>query len=201
MSDDVAGAFAKLATFEGFAAFGSPVSPILCFLAHQDMFGAIDRACAAEQNKFSLWVDDITVSGARVTGELMYEIRRLIEAKGFYVHKCKWRQATCGMVITGSHVSESAIAPSNKHHVKMREGLSRLDSTTDEVARLSLVHSLLGMTANALGIYRADSGAYQRAMKRRQWLHAERRRLELAIENVRAPAHSKEIVASTELPW
>jgi RNA-directed DNA polymerase len=62
MSDDVAGAFAKLATFEGFAPFGSPLSPILCFLAHQDVFDAIDWLCAKTHNKFSLWVDDITIS-------------------------------------------------------------------------------------------------------------------------------------------
>jgi RNA-directed DNA polymerase len=202
MSDDVAGAFAKLATFGGIAPFGSPLSPILCFLAHKDMFDEMDRLCVTDDNKFSLWVDDITISGPRVSGTLMHEIRRLIESKGFRHHKEQSRHTASGIVVTGSHVSKKLVAPANKHHLKMFEKLKTLDETSDPSERLALVNSLIGMTTNAMAIYPRHAEAFKRAAKRQQWLHGQRRELRKEVGEICGKTAKTIIVSdSVELPW
>ena len=203
MSDDVAGAFAKLTTFEGRTPFGSPLSPILCFLTHKDIFDSINRICGTQGNKLSLWVDDLTISGPRVIGELIYEVKRLIETKGLGHHKEQCRHTSSGIVVTGTHVSSKVIAPANKHHLKFRDKLRQLDRTSESHDRLALVTSLLGMIDNALAIFSAGAPARERAKKRRQWLHNERRRLRKETEDKHVLA-SKEMLATTidkEVPW
>jgi hypothetical protein len=132
----------------------------------------------------------------------MYEIKRMIEAKGLGVHKDRWTHTSSGMVVTGAHVSDDLLAPSNKHHVKLRDKLKTLDATSDAAERLTLVDSLVGMTSNALSTYPVGTELHERAMKRRQWLHGERRDLQRKIEeDFTRQKDSKIIEISAELPW
>ena len=63
MVDDVAGRLTKICTVNGIVPFGSPLSPILCALVHDDAFSYAARLCELDGNLMTVWVDDITLSG------------------------------------------------------------------------------------------------------------------------------------------
>jgi RNA-directed DNA polymerase len=202
MSEDVAGAFALLATFEGRAPFGSPLSPVLCSLVHRDVFDRIDRKCSESLSKLSVWVDDLTISGDSIRGELIREVRDAIEVKGLRHHKEQRRGLSKGIVVTGAFISSKGPSPANKSHLRMRAKLEELDCTTDPNKRIGLVQSLIGMTNQARIVYSKRSLGFERASRRLQWLHTERRRLEASLnecgdQGTRAVA----LIDDKSAPW
>jgi hypothetical protein len=204
MSEDAAGALAKLATFDGKAAFGSPLSPILCFLAHQDIFDKIENLCMEDNDDFSLWVDDITVSGAHVSGDLVYRIKQQIESKGLQHHKEVQKHISSGMIVTGTFVESEQTAPANKHHLKLRDKLNTLDQTQEPAARLKLINSLIGMTNSSLAMYSINNPARERALKRKQWLNNEQRALTEKLELIYTQGTQKAAIPipdGSDAPW
>ena len=84
----------------------------------------------------------------------------------------------------------------------MRDKLKSLDATIDPLERVALVSSLVGMTTNALAIYPAGTEPHQRAAKRKQWLHAERLKLQKLIEDEYDGRQArKHIINSEDVPW
>jgi RNA-directed DNA polymerase len=202
MSEDVAGAFAMLATFEGKVPFGSPLSPVLCSLVHRDMFDHIDRKCAENMSRLSIWVDDLTISGENIRGELIHEVRTAIEAKGLKHHKEELRRLSKGIVITGAFISTKGASPTNKAHLKIRAKLAELDDSSDPTKRLELVNSLIGMTNQMRSTYSKDSLGSERARRRLQWLQGERRRLEDATVAIgMKPIKSTDVADEKSAPW
>ena len=68
---------------------GSCISPILSFLANRRMFDSIANLCRSENCRFSLYVDDITISGPNATGHLLAKIAQIIFQAGYGYHKIK----------------------------------------------------------------------------------------------------------------
>lgn len=205
MNDDVAGALAKLATFEGHLPFGSPLSPILCSFVHRDMFDQIAAECSLKGNVLSVWVDDLTVSGDQITERLIYQMKTKIEAKGFQTHKEYRRLVRKGVVVTGGYLSQKGIAPANKTHLKIRTKMLELDSTREAEKRLPLVNSLVGLTNHVRHMTDAGSPIRKRADGRRQWLHNERRKLQNEIaqsaQSSGPAALSSETPREDTVPW
>jgi hypothetical protein len=55
---------------------------------------------------------------------------------------------------------------------------------------------------NALAIYPVDAEPYHRAVKRQQWLHGERQKLQEKLESNYMSCAPKEIIVnSDEVPW
>ena len=88
---DVAGLFTKLVTVDDRISFGSPLSPVLATLVHRAMFDAIHAACVRRGLRMSLWVDDLTISGRFIPGELLIEVRDIISKAGLKSHKVQFR--------------------------------------------------------------------------------------------------------------
>lgn len=63
MYGDVAGLLTHLSTIDGKVSFGPPVTPVLCSLIHRSMFDQIATVCERRGLRYSVWVDDLTVSG------------------------------------------------------------------------------------------------------------------------------------------
>lgn len=66
-SSDLAGLLTKLSTYQGHLPTGSPLSPILAFFTYHDVWGRIAELCAAKGHTLTVYVDDITISGVRVS--------------------------------------------------------------------------------------------------------------------------------------
>jgi RNA-directed DNA polymerase len=178
MRDDVAGMLAKLATIDGRAPFGSPLSPILCAIAHRDMFDEIDRLCRVEGVQLSVWVDDVIISGEKINASLLFGIKGAIRKKGLHYHKVRRRSAKRGMVMTGVHVSRRGLSPSIRSHLKMKDGLIQIQSPGSDGDRLKSIASLIGQNVFMAHVYDQNDPRRLRLLSQRQWLHSKRRRLE-----------------------
>jgi len=204
MVDDVAGRLTKLCTINGRVPFGSPLSPILCALVHDDIFSKAASRCALRGDTMSLWVDDLTISGDNVAHSLVQSIRRLIACKGMKTHKSQRLAGRRGVVITGTFIRPRGLAPANKSHLKMKAKLHDLAGETNPALRFKLVESLIGLVQHQLTIYPNDGSAHARLRKRLQWLHNEFRNLKmLSISTVPLNVRSSNAstVAASSVPW
>lgn len=101
MSGDVAGLIAHIATADDRACFGSPLTPVLMTLVHRPMFDAIADLCAEHGLAYSVWVDDLTVSGDEISGAFVVALRNCIARHGLRSHKLDYRTGNRAVFITG----------------------------------------------------------------------------------------------------
>jgi hypothetical protein len=186
MAADVAGRLTKLCTIHGRVPFGSPVSPILCALVHNDMFSSVEQHCQERGNTLTVWVDDVTISGSVIQRATVRSISRLAASKRLSVHKAHRARGWKGFVVTGTFVGPKGPSPSNKSHCKMKSLLDSLNRTTSPAERLVLIRSLIGLTNHFLTTFRKDDDAHQRLRGRLMWLHHERRAAESQADAVAA---------------
>jgi RNA-directed DNA polymerase len=204
IADDVAGRLTKICTINGRVPFGSPLSPILCALVHDDLFARMAARCALNGNTLSLWVDDVTMSGDDVAKRLVRDITRLISAKRLKAHKAHRSTARRGIVITGTFIGPKGPAPANKSHLSVGAKLKALEAETDPAARMKLTESLIGMVNHQMTIYPKDGEHYSRLKGRRQWLWDEFRNMRALVEAHAAARLASEhalISADDSVPW
>lgn len=116
MMKDVAGLFANLATIDGIVSFGSPLTPVLVSMVHRKMFNEIAHECARRGLSYSVWVDDLTISGKIVEGEIVEIIRSIVAKNGLKSHKITYRFGKRPVFITGiGVVGSNLVAPQALH--------------------------------------------------------------------------------------
>lgn len=121
MYEDVAGLIAHLCTIDGVASFGSPVTPVLCSLVHREMFDNIHALCVDQSLVLSVWVDDITISGDFIPGELIGNIRAIIARHGLKSHDVRYRTGNRPVYVTGVGVVGNHLVAPNRMHLQIKE--------------------------------------------------------------------------------
>tara|TARA_R110000824_G_scaffold379047_1_gene570880 strand:+ start:528 stop:1592 length:1065 start_codon:yes stop_codon:yes gene_type:complete len=101
MQSDVAGLIAHIATADDRACFGSPLTPVLATLVHRPMFNQIADRCVEDDLSYTVWVDDLTVSGSRITGNFRADVRGIVAQSGLKSHKLKCYTGNKPVFITG----------------------------------------------------------------------------------------------------
>lgn len=86
---DVAAALAKLATYQGHLPTGSPLSPILAYFAHYDVWEAVAAICREHGYTLTVYIDDVTISGPKISPTVMWSVKEAIHASGLRYHKEK----------------------------------------------------------------------------------------------------------------
>lgn len=200
---DVAGRLTKICTINGRVAFGSPLSPILCALVHDDIFSKAATLCSLQDNTITLWVDDLTISGKNVEASLVRDIHRLIESKRMRPHKAQWVRRRQGVVITGTFIGDKGAAPANKLHLKMKAKLAELEAAGEVGRQLSLVRSLIGLINHSMTIYAKGGEHHTRLQRRLMWLHNRRRQLEkeAATTTTGSIVHLHPTSEGGSIPW
>jgi len=201
MAPDVAGRVTKLCTINSRVAFGSPVSPILCALVHDDIFAPVAEAVNAGGNAMSVWVDDVAISGRNVSPSLIRGLRRRVRAKRMEAHRGQRAKVRGGVVITGTHVDSRGTSPANKTHMKLRDKLEQLDGAASDAERLTLVRSLIGLTTYCITVCNEGSAERQRHRSRLAWLHNLRRELERPPAVATTAGATLTAVAGCSAPW
>lgn len=138
---DIAGLLANLACYQGHLPTGSPLSPIMAYFSYFDLWEGIERFCNDRGNTLTVYIDDITISGARVSKADIWEVRKMIRRAGLRYHKEKTfvdRPAE----ITGVVVRGMKLEAPFRQHKKMREVRALLaeapkESREDLLGRLS----------------------------------------------------------------
>lgn len=121
MFGDVAGLLTHLCTIDGRVSFGSPLTPVLCSLVHQEMFDRIAAICDARGLRYSVWVDDLTISGNFVPGTVVQEIRKIISSYRLKSHDIKYRTGNRPVFITGIGVVGRHLVAPDSLHLKIKE--------------------------------------------------------------------------------
>lgn len=153
--EDVAGLLTHLCTIEGRVSFGSPLTPVLCTMIHRRMFDRIADICNARGLRYSVWVDDLTISGRFVPGDVLKHIRAVVRAAGLKSHSIRYRTGNRPVFITGIGVVGSKLIAPNSLNLKIKEGWADYHAASTDDEKDFITQRLL----TYLGTIRQISGA------------------------------------------
>lgn len=153
---DIAGTLTALATYQQHLPTGSPLSPIMAYFAHVDMWEEISQLCRDRGFTFTVYVDDCTISGERVTERDLWEIKQMIHRTGLRYHKEK---AYFGgfAEITGTILRDGNIVAPNRQKLKLHRATLELQgaSATDAPALQQQISGLRGQMRQIADVARS----------------------------------------------
>lgn len=123
---DVATILARIACCDDHLATGSPLSPILAYYAHIDIWEKVAQLAVAHDCRLSIYIDDVTVSGNHVPSKLLWDIKQVIYASGLRYHKEK-RSVDRPCEVTGVVLRAGMLRVPNRQHRKLREARRQKD--------------------------------------------------------------------------
>lgn len=127
----LAALLAQLACYQQHLPTGSPLSPIMAYFAYYDLWRDIDKFCRDRGYIFTVYVDDITISGEHVPERDIWEVKRMIRRVGLRYHKEKTfvdRPAE----ITGVIVQDGKLTAPFRQHKKLYETALALSAASDD---------------------------------------------------------------------
>jgi RNA-directed DNA polymerase len=151
-SPDISTILAKLCTvrtdkYGSHLPTGSCISPILSFLANQQLFDSIKDICEKEACKLTLYVDDITISGKDASPALLTLVAMEIFNHGYRYHKIKVYKNEPA-IITGLVVHNGKVCLPHERAKKIRELMEALKVSVGPL-RQKMLASLVGRLSEA----------------------------------------------------
>jgi hypothetical protein len=145
---DVAGILTSLCTINGRLPTGSPASPLLSYFAHCSLWDAVAEICAEKDCFFTLYVDDITISGSVVPGELEWKVKKLIHSAGLKSNSRKERRYEyVPAEVTGVIVDQDALRVPKRGYKKLHDRKIDLAKASDPAARQRVLNSIRSILA------------------------------------------------------
>lgn len=141
---DVANLLANIATYKGHLPTGSPLSPIMAFYAHYDVWQEIHSLTEGNQLDASLYIDDFTISGERISDHLMWCIKRIIHRSGLRYHKEK-RYLDQPAEITGVIVRGQELLPPNRQLKKRHRAEKAIRASNSRREKEALANQIKGL--------------------------------------------------------
>jgi hypothetical protein len=156
-SDDIAAILTKIATYNGHLPTGSPLSPIMSYFAHYDMWENIAALCAAENCILTVYMDDITISGVKVSEKLTSDIKKAISHVGLKHHKTKENHyIDKPATVTGVIIDKGKLKVPYDKMKKLMSLVNDIKSTTlTKAERLKLNSQILGYKSHFAEIKKA----------------------------------------------
>ncbi|MBD1903866.1 reverse transcriptase family protein [Trichocoleus sp. DQ-A3] len=158
-SSDVAGILTKLSTFKGYLPTGSPLSPILSYFSHIDMWETIGEIVRNASCTLTLYMDDVTISGNSVSGELIWEVKKQFHHCGLRSNKKKEKYyfRKNSYEITGIIVTkEGELKVPNRQHLKTHQIRQELHCETEPKKCKKLRQRLQGLEAQIQQVKRVN---------------------------------------------
>ncbi|WP_161635413.1 reverse transcriptase family protein [Methylomicrobium lacus] len=155
---DVAGILTALSTYNGHLPTGSPLSPILSYFSHIEMWEEISNLVQQNGCILTVYMDDLTVSGEKVTPYLMWQIRRQIHRFGLSYHKEKHYHGNFSE-ITGIIIKDKMITLPNRQHLKKHLLQRALAKTIDPNEKNKIALRLHGCNAQITQLKHSMSSA------------------------------------------
>ena len=139
---DVSMMLAKLLTVDGHLATGSPVSPILSYYAYKNMFDEIAEFSRNLDLSFSVYVDDMCLSGQNATRKNLFKVRAIVARHGLKSHKCHFFPAGVPRIVTGATLTMNGLKLPHRRHLKIKEAFDDFEGLPEGAAREKALHSL-----------------------------------------------------------
>jgi Reverse transcriptase (RNA-dependent DNA polymerase) len=159
-SSDVAGILTKLSTFKDHLPTGSPSSPILSYFAHINMWEAINEIVELANCILSVYIDDVTISGAHIPGELIWQVKKQFHRYGLRSNKTKEKHYTGkqSYEITGVIVTkEGKLKIPNRQHLKMHRCRQLIKAGIQYEKGKDVLKTLQGLEAQMLQIKKSNN--------------------------------------------
>ena len=173
---------ADLCTYQGHVPTGSSASMLLAFYAHKQAFDAQYLRALQEGNTFTLYVDDITLSGEAVNLRALCPITKTLRSAGLKCHKTHLFEKESPKIVTGAIVTDRGLRLPNRRHLKIAQGIAALGATLAQHERESIFRKLTGQINEAANVE-------ERSKLRRLGLNRLVRRLLQVEPSARACSH------------
>ena len=152
-SPDIATILTKLCTVQTYCyglhlPTGSCISPLLSLMVNRRMFDEIQALVSAQSCQFTVYVDDITISGKNATRELLTQVSTRIHTRGYKYHKIKVTQDKPAL-ITGLIVHKGNLHLPFKREKKIRKLLEALPLIQTPSEKTKALSSLVGRLSEA----------------------------------------------------
>lgn len=141
---DIAAILAKLACYQGHLPTGSPLSPIMAYFAHYDVWEFIAARCKEHGYRLTVYIDDVTISGGSLSPLVLWDIKRAIHRSGLRYHKEKHfvdRPAE----ITGVIVDGERLLVPNRQRRKIYQTRQSLKANNSQSVEKALREKLTGL--------------------------------------------------------
>lgn len=141
---DVASTLMRLATYNGHLPTGSPLSPIMAFFAYFDVWEDVAEVSRAKSLTLTVYIDDVTVSGSKVSARDLWEIKKVIHASGLRYHKEK-HYVDVASEVTGVIVRDGVLRVPNRQLKKLylaKQELKKATGTKEEIKIRNVVKGL-----------------------------------------------------------
>jgi hypothetical protein len=205
MYEDVAKLLTRLCTIDGRVSFGSPLTPVLCTLVHRPMFDSIAEVCRAHGLRYSVWVDDVTISGRFVPGEVLREIREIVRVAGFKSHRIKYRTGNRPVFVTGIGVVGSSLVAPRSLNRKIEDLWSNYHGAVTDEESDAVTLALLSQLGTVRYIAGSDSKAGRKAADQMNSLRQKMQKRHRLAEKIRTMQRLqrsvRELTIVSELPW
>jgi hypothetical protein len=155
-STDVAAVLTKIACCEGHLPTGSPLSPILAYYAHMDIWEEAARIAHANGCVVTVYIDDVTLSGDKVPMHVVWEIKQVIFGGGLRYHKEK-RAVDRSAEVTGVILEKGEMLPPNRVRRKRRTLERAKDAERRPGENKRLIGQLVGLKGHAAQIGAANA--------------------------------------------
>ncbi|WP_294262294.1 reverse transcriptase family protein [uncultured Sphingomonas sp.] len=139
----IAALLAQLSCYQQHLPTGSPLSPIVAYFAYYDLWHNIDQFCRERGYVFTVYVDDVTISGVRVPESDVWQVKQMIHRVGLRYHKEKTFVDRAAEV-TGVVLRDGKLVAPFRQHKKLHETMLALSASTEEL-RVSLLGTRNGV--------------------------------------------------------
>ena len=174
-SGDVAGLMTRILAHNGHLPTGGSASPLLSFWIYRDLFDAVASIATASGSTFSLYVDDMTITGNLVRRSTIHSVRQLVGGARLKAHKVKFFPRGAPKEITGVVQTVKGTKVPYVRQARIREAISILQSAGDDDQRLDALKPLIGRLCEAAEIDPATWKARRdRAIAHRKNIERER---------------------------
>lgn len=146
--DDMASRMTALLTYNGHLPTGGNASCILSFWAYKPMFDEIAVLAQARACTFTLYVDDMTLTGRFANRAMQQEARRIIGRYRLRAHKTKVFSPKQPRVVTGVAVTIRGCEVPNRRAKAIKDVAAEIDAA-EYKEKMALLPRLVGRVCEA----------------------------------------------------
>jgi hypothetical protein len=150
-SSDVSTLLMQLCCYNGGLPTGSPLSPVLSLFANAPMFAAVNSLAEKYGLKLTIYIDDITLSGAYVPKNIGATIAKIAREHGHMLslNKTKFFDVNTPKHVTGTVISSGRVTVPHKRFRKARAISEALSLPENSYRRVKLARKLSGLLGEA----------------------------------------------------
>lgn len=154
---DIASLLSRLCTFNGSLPTGSQVSVYLCNLVNLDMFDEMNSQCEMFEQKFTVYADDITISGMSVNQSHYNVMSKILKRYSYEIKESKTKRFTANRVpvVTGIALKKTSDVKNN-FYMELRQLCEGINVHIDDASYSQLKDEYYSLKGKAQYVKQLD---------------------------------------------